>query len=118
LRLVFTCINNPFWTAKVEKRVTCGTQFNVLGDAMPLMRIERTVSSAVTNKSYSNGTQTMTFSTIPAGDLVIDLNEQTARVGNTSIMQYYQPSGSFIIPKTGTQTITGTGYVNYRERWE
>jgi hypothetical protein len=50
--------------------------------------------------------------------MVIDLNAQTAQVGNTSIMQYYQPSGSFIIPRTGAQTITGTGTVKYRERWE
>ena len=50
--------------------------------------------------------------------MVIDLNNQTAKVRSNSIMQYYQPSGSFIIPKTGTQTITGTGTVKYKERWE
>jgi hypothetical protein len=83
------------------------------------MRIERTVSgSAASNQSYSNSAQTMTFSLIPVGDMVIDLNAQTAAVGGTSIMQYYQPSGSFIMPKTGIQTITGTGTVKYRERWE
>jgi hypothetical protein len=60
----------------------------------------------------------MTFSTIPAGNMVIDLNNQTARVGSTSIMNYYQASGSFIIPRTGVQTITGTGTVVYRERFE
>lgn len=118
LRLVFTCFDNPYWTAKGEKTVACGTAFSVAGNAPPLMRITRTLGSAASNQSYSNGTQTMTFSTIPAGNMVIDLNNQTAQVGNTSIMQYYQPSGSFIIPKTGDQTITGTGNVVYRERWE
>ena len=119
LRLVFTCFDNPYWTSKKETSVACGTAFSVLGDAPPLMRIERTVSgSAASNQSYTNGTQTMTFSTIPVGKMVIDLNNQTAAVGTTSIMQYYNPTGSFIIPKTGRQTITGTGTVKYRERFE
>ena len=119
LRLVFTCFDNPYWTSKAEKSVACGTQFNVLGDAPPLMRIERTVSgSAASNQSYSNSVQTMTFSSIPVGNMVIDLNKQTAAVGTSSIMEYYQPSGAFIIPRTGVQTISGTGTVKYRERWE
>ena len=118
LKLTFTCVSNPYWTSKQEKSVACGTAFFVLGDAPPLMRIERTLSSAASNQSYSNGTQTMTFSTIPAGDMAIDLTAQTAAVGNASIMQYYAPSGSFIVPQTGSQKITGTGTVKYRERWE
>lgn len=118
LRLVFTCYDNPYWTSKGEKSVNCGTQFTVLGDAPPLMRIERTLGSSASNQTYSNSAQSMTFSTIPSGDMVIDLNRQTAAVGNTSIMEYYAPSGSFIIPQIGTQTISGTGTVKYRERWE
>ena len=118
LKMVFTCYNNPYWTAKGEKSVACGTSFNVLGNAPPLMRIERTLSSAASNQSYSNGAQTMTFSQIPAGGMVIDLNTQIATVNGSSIMAQYQPAGSFIIPATGSQTITGTGTVKYRERWE
>ena len=118
LKLTFTCFSDPYWINIHEKSVSCGTQFVVLGDAPPIMRIERTLSSSASSQSYSDGTNTMTFSTIPAGNMVIDLNNQTAAVGSTSIMQYYQPSGSFIIPKTGTQTITGTGTVKYRERFE
>lgn len=118
LKLAFTCYSNPYWTSKQLKSVNCGTQFVVLGDAPPIMTIERTLSSSASSQSYSDGTNTMTFTTIPSGNLVIDLNNQTAAVGTTSIMQYYQPSGSFIIPKTGVQTITGTGTVKYRERFE
>ena len=118
LRIVFTCFTDPYLISKSEKSVSCGTQFNVLGDGIPLMRIERTLSESASNQSYSNGEQTMTFSTIPAGNLVIDLNEQTAFVGNTDIMQYYNPLSEFVIPKTGIQTISGTGTVRYRERWE
>ena len=119
LRLSFTCFDNPYWTSKGEKSVSCGTQFNVFGDAPPLMRIERTVSgSAASNQTYSNSTESMTFSTIPVGDMVIDLNRQTASVGSTSIMEYYAPSGSFLIPRTGVQTISGTGTIKYKERWE
>ena len=118
LTLVFTCFDNPYWTSKAEKSVACGTQFNVLGDAPPLMRIERTLTADASNQTYSNGTESMTFSTIPSGNMVIDLNRQTASVGNTSIMEYYAPSGSFLIPRTGVQTISGTGTVKYKERWE
>lgn len=118
LRLVFTCYSNPYWTSKAEKSVACGSQGVALGDAPPLMRIERTVSgSAASNQSYGDGTYTMTFSTIPVGDMVIDLNKQTAAVGNTSIMQYYQPSGHFLTAQNGVFTISGTGTVKYRERW-
>ena len=118
LRLTFTCFDNPYWTDKAEKSVACGTQFNVFGDAPPLIRIERTLTADASNQTYSNGTESMTFSTIPSGSMVIDLNKQTAAVGSTSIMEYYAPSGSFLIPRTGIQTISGTGTVKYKERWE
>jgi phage-related protein len=118
LRLTFTCYTNPYWTSKLEKTVPCGTTFFALGDAPPLMRIEYQEASGISGRSYSNGIQTMTFSPVPVGKLVIDLNKQTAVVNDVSIMQYYQPSGSFIIPKVGTQSISGYGAIKYRERWE
>lgn len=119
LRYVFTCYNNPYWTSNDLKSVSCGTAFYVGGDAPPLMWIERTITgSAATNQSYSNGMQTMTFSQIPVGDMVIDLNNETAAVNGTSFMQYYQSAGAFVLPYIGTQTITGTGTIKYRERWE
>ena len=118
LRLVFTCFENPFWTDKAEKSVACGTQFNALGDAQPLMRIERTLGSAASNQSYALDGRTITFSTIPAGSMVIDLDNQTAYVGSSDIMQYYNVNSKFLIPRTGVQTISGTGTVKYRERWQ
>ncbi len=119
LRLVFTCYENPYWTDSVEKSVACGTAFSVRGNAPPLMRIERTVSgSAASNQSYGDGTNTMTFSSIPVGNMVIDLNRQTAAVGSSSIMGNYAVTSRFIVPRTGSQTITGTGTVKYRERWQ
>ena len=118
LKLVFTCYENPFWNAKYEKSVACGTQFTAFGDAPPLMRIERTLGSAASNQSYALDGRTITFSTIPAGSMVIDLDNQTAYVGSTDIMQYYNVNSKFLIPRTGVQTITGTGTVKYRERWQ
>lgn len=118
LRVTFTCYSNPYWTAKAEDSVACGTSFFVHGDAPPLMQVRRTLSSDASNQSYGDGTHTMTFNTIPTGEMVIDLNAQTAAVGNTSIMQYYRPAGAFIVPKVGNNNITGTGTVYYRERWE
>ena len=119
LRLVFTCYDNPYWNSIKEKSVACGSSFYVLGDAPPLMRIERTVSgSAASNQSYTLNGNTITFSTIPVGDMVIDLDKQTAVVGSTSIMQYYNMSSRFLIPRQGSQIVTGTGTVKYRERWQ
>ena len=118
LRIVFTCFENPFWNDITEKSVSCGTEFLVMGDAPPLMRIERTLSSSASNQSYGLGGNTITFSTIPAGNMVIDLEKQTAAVGSSSIMQYYNVNSKFLVPRTGKQTVTGTGTVKYRERWQ
>lgn len=123
LRLVFTCYDNPYWNAKAEKSVACGTAAFILGDAPPLMRIERTVSgSAVSNQSYSLDGRTITFSTIPVGNAVIDLDSQTAYSVNgstvTNLMPYYNVNSRFLIPRTGSMNITGTGTVKYRERWQ
>lgn len=118
LVITFTAFDNPYWTSIEQKSAACGTAFYVGGGALPLMEIRNTFASAASNQSYSDGTNTMTFSSIPAGNMVIDLNRQTAAVGTTSIMPYYSFSSAFIQPKTGTQTITGTGTVYWRERWE
>ena len=118
LRLTFTTFDNPYWTDTSEKSVACGTAFTVLGTAPPLARIERTLTASASNQAYSDGTNTMTFTTIPAGDLVIDLDKQTAAVNGASIMQYYTFDSSFIRAEPGTNTITGTGMVYWRERWE
>jgi hypothetical protein len=59
----------------------------------------------------------MFFEQIPAGNLVIDLNKQTAAVSGTSIMMYFGKTSRFIQPVTGNITIAGTGTVTYRERW-
>jgi phage-related protein len=118
LRLVFTCFDNPYWNSLFEKSVACGTAFRVFGDAPPLMRIERSLSCAASDQSYSLGGNTITFSSIPAGAMVIDLNRQTAAVGGVSFMQYYNVNSRFLIPATGVLTVTGTGTVFYRERWQ
>jgi phage-related protein len=118
LRIVFTCFTNPFWTDKIEKTATCGTAFTVLGDAEPLMRIERTLSADATNQAYSLGSNVIRFSTIPTGNFVLDINNETAVVGTTSIMSNLNVWSRWIVPRTGTQTITGTGTIKYRERWQ
>ena len=118
LKLEFTCYNNPYWTSNEMIEVPCGTYFSIGGSAPPIMSIVRSGVTQLTNQTYNNGTQSMTFTTIPAGSLVIDLNRQTAAIGNTSIMRYYTPTSSWIKPKVGAnQRITGNGTIRYRERW-
>lgn len=118
LRLQFTCFNNPFWTSNELIEVPCGTVFSIGGSAQPLMTIERKGSSTLRNQVYSTRTEAMTFSTVPAGQLVIDLNRQTAAIGATSIMKYYLNSSTWIVPRIGAnQVIYGAGVVKYRERW-
>ena len=123
LQLVFTCFDNPYWNSISEKSVSCGTAAYILGDAPPLMRIERTVSgSAVSNQSYALDGKTITFSSIPVGSAVIDLDKQIAYSTNngttTDLMQYYNVNSRFLVPRIGSVTITGTGTVKYRERWQ
>ena len=118
LRIVFTTYDNPYWTNIAEKSVACGTSFTVLGDAPPLMRIENTFASTAYGQEYTNGTESMQFISSPSGAMVIDLNKQTAAVNGTSIMDKYEFNSSFLIPRTGTQTIEGAGTVKWRERWE
>lgn len=118
MRLVFTCFNNPFWTSDDVQQTPCGQSFTVGGSAPPLMTIERRLLSAVSNQYYISGNQVMQFSQIPAGNLVIDLNRQTAAVSGASIMQYFRPTGTFIEPVIGAnQLITGSGTIKVRERW-
>lgn len=123
LRLVFTCYENPYWNSIYEKTAAFATQFFVRGDAPPIMRIERTVSgSAVSDQSYTLDDKTITFSTIPVGDMVIDLNNQTAwsKDGNTitNLMPYYNVNSRFLIPRSGWLAMAGTGTIKYRERWQ
>ena len=116
---MFTCFSNPFWTSNDLIEVACGKVFSISGSAQPLMTIERTGSTPLTNQSYTaGGSGSMTFTTIPAGTAVIDLNRQTASVGGTSIMRYYTPVSTWIVPKVGAkQRIKGEGVIKYRERW-
>ena len=118
LRLVFTCYDNPYWTSNQLIEVPCGQMFSIGGSAQPQITIERTGVMPLTNATYAGMGGSMQFSTIPAGTMVIDLNRQTAAIGNTSIMRYYVPTSVWIVPKTGAyQQISGVGTVKYRERW-
>lgn len=118
LKIVFTCFNNPYWTSNELVEVPCGNEFSIGGSAQPLISIERSGIRPLTNQTYTNGIGSMTFTTIPAGNVVIDLNRQTASVDGVSIMQFYTPSSEWIIPAVGaSQTIQGEGTVKYRERW-
>ena len=118
LKIVFTCFDNPYWTSNEQIEVPCGTLFSIGGSAQPLIEIHRNGVTPLTNQSYSDGSKTITFSTIPAGNLVIDLNRQTASIGKSSIMRHYNPLSKWIVPKIGAQqNITGIGSIVYRERW-
>ena len=117
LRLVFTTYENPFFTSKVEKTAACGSPFYVDGTAPPLMTIKNTFSAAGA-ASWSDGTDTVAFSSIGAGAFVLDLNRQTAALDGASVMQNYDYLTSrFLIPRAGQQTITGAGTIHYVERW-
>ena len=118
LRIVFTCFDNPYWTSNDLIELPCGNVFSIGGSAPPLVTIERNNIVPLTNQTYASRTEVMTFATIPSGNMVIDLNRQTARIGNTSFMRYYNPASTWIVPKVGSdQIITGAGTVKYRERW-
>ena len=117
LRLVFTTFENPYLTSDSEIRAACNTPFSIGGTAPPLIQITRKLTSKVANQTYASNGRSMEFTQIPAGNLLIDLNKETAEVGGASIMQYFTKTSRFIKPKTGNMTVTGNGTVIYRERW-
>lgn len=117
LRLVFTCSDNPYWNDADELSVRGGQSFSVASPIPPTARIEHTYASSAQNRAFQIGSRTMKFTTIPAGALVIDLNRQTAAVNGKSIMEFYQPTSSFIRIGTGTQNYSGDGTLYIRERW-
>lgn len=114
-RVTWTCYD-PYWVSMTERSEDCGTQFKAVGSAPPRMWITDTLSASG-NRAYSDGTDTLTFNALPAGDLVIDLERQTAQVGNNSVMEKMTFASTWPIPKTGVSTITGTGTVHWQERW-
>lgn len=119
LRIVFTCYD-PYWVSLEERSAACGSSFTVLGDAPPLMQIRRTLASTATAQTYYrpySGQRPMNFTRIIAGNLVIDLNRQTADVDGAVILGDLTPDSVFLPPQTGTQTIEGVGTVYWRERW-
>lgn len=117
LKLTFSTFENPYLTSNDEISANAGEALTIGGTAPPLIRIERTVNSAVANQTYACNGRSMFFSQIPAGKMKIDLNKQTAEVSGSSIMQYYGKTSKFIVPVPGNMTITGTGTIVYRERW-
>lgn len=118
LKIVFTCFNNPYWTSNELIEVPCGAVFSIGGSAQPLIQLYRYGTNGMSNPSYSDGVNTMSFTEIPAGEFIADLNRQTAAIGGASIMRNYVPTSSWIVPKIGAyQSITGNGFVRYRERW-
>ncbi len=117
LKVVFTAYE-PYWLSDDEKSVPCGTDVLIAGSAPPKMRIVRTLSSAASNQSWSDGTDTITLSSVPAGRLTIDLDRQTIDVDGQSVMSGFTFGSSFIRPKIGQMNISGAGTVIWQERWE
>ena len=115
LRAVWTCYD-PYWQSMTEKSVDCGTAVKIGGSAPPYMRITDTLSASG-DRTYSDGTDSMAFTGLAAGDLVIDLEKQTAEIGGVPCMDKISFASTFIIPRTGQMTITGTGKVRWTERW-
>ena len=116
LNLTFTAYD-PYFYDITEKSAECGVPFYVGGNAAPKMRIEKTMSASG-NLTYSDGTNTMQFTGVAAGNVVIDLTKQTAQEGGLSIMDKFALTSRFIVPHTGYITITGTGIVRWREAWK
>lgn len=116
LNLAFTAYD-PYFYAVEEKSAACGDAFYIRGNGAPEVRITATLA-AQTDLTYTDGTNTMTFTDVPAGELEINLTKQTAQVDGVSIMDCFGFTSRFIIPKTGANTITGTGTVRWREAWQ
>lgn len=118
LRIVFTTFENPYLTSNDEIRANANEPLTIGGTAPPIVHIERRLISATANQTFSCNGQSMFFSQIPAGNMKIDLNKETAEVSGVSIMKYFGKTSKFIKPVNGNMKITGTGTIIYRERWK
>ena len=118
-QIVFTSYE-PFFTSTAESSSACGTPFEVGGSQPPHMEIRATLSEAVQNPAWSNGSQTITLNgSVGPGQLVIDLERQTITLNGNSLMTSYAfPASDFFSPELGYNNITGQGRVYWRERWE
>ena len=116
LRLTFTTMDCPYWISDSEQAAAFNRDITIGGNAPPVMRFERTLTTTEADRRYSTDTESMLFTQIPAGKLVVDLNRQISTVGGVSIDKYLTPTSTYIVPKTGTQRIKGEGTIYYRER--
>lgn len=116
LNLTFTAYD-PFFYDLNEKTANLGDTVFIRGNAIPKMRIEATLAASA-DLTFTDGRDTMVFEDVPAGDLVIDLTKQTAEVDGVSIMGCFTFTSTFIRPRLGPLTITGTGALKWREGWQ
>ena len=114
LRLELTAFD-PYWRADAERRAAAGDVF-IGGSAPPEMRIEYRNEQAG-DCLWSDGIDEMRFSGVPPGLLVIDLNRQTALLDGTGVMDRFDPTGTFPLPRAGRFRLAGPGEIVWRERW-
>ena len=127
LRITFTCFE-PYWLSDIPqaKAFSSGSvSAYIAGDAPALARIAWT-NTAVSDWAFASGGRTMAFEGIPAGDVVIDLNRQTAACGGVSVMEKFvlSPTNAFILPACGNveincaTTAADTPVLRWVSRWE
>lgn len=116
LNLTFTAYD-PFFYDLNEKTGTLGNTLFIRGNALPKMRIEATLAASG-DLTFSDSVDTMVFEGVPAGALVIDLTKQTAQVDGVSIMDKFTFTSTFIRPRLGPMTVTGSGTLIWREGWQ
>jgi len=118
LKLVFMAYD-PYYNAPSETSAALGTEIYIKGSAEPKMRIETTLSSAVSSLAWTDGTNTLTLSgNIPEGKVTVDLNRQTIFHSNgNSLSPLLTLASSFPeIKKRMNITCASGGNLIWRER--
>ena len=120
IEMVFTALD-PYYYSRAEKLASVSSRALVLHDTEPNWRIEQAVTAELTSPSWSINGKTLTFTTIPAGALVLDGNTETATLDGGTILTALSGDSRFPQLAKGANQIEvangAGGTIYWRERW-
>lgn len=120
MTLAFVAVD-PCYIENTEHSQNVTAAVNLTGKEAPMIRIEQTVSSVLTNPTWRCGETHITLSRVTAGRLIIDLYSQTITLNGESIMEQMTIDSDFFeMSKENNKIIctNGAGGVLYwRKRW-
>lgn len=119
LSMTFTAYD-PYFVDAAQKMVPCGLPFLVEGSGPPEIFLRAALEEAITAPDWSlDGAKTLGLTgSVGPGALEIDFGSQSITLNGDSIMDRYAFGSTFFDIGPGPHTVTGTGALYWRERWQ